>query len=557
MMSYYLRFIAWPWALALVVLLPLATIWMVLYARRVHARRLSRLGTPTMIARLAPQTARVSRWRPVRLALAVLFAAVAFAGPRWGVERTIVSQAGIDVVLALDASNSMLARDERPDRLTKLKEVAHRLRDLSPNDRFGIVAFAGSAYVLTPLTIDDAALNLFLDNLDPTVVGQVGSSISSAVTMSLRLLASSKSEAEKAIVLMSDGEAFEDQQSVEDAAKQAADAGVTLITVGFGTPQGATIPLRENGVVKEKRDQNGQIVITRYQPDFLRAAADAGRGAFIEPTVADRAAAVRQVLSRLRTQQRSLSTGGNLALQFQWFLIPAVLLLLLDTLLAGRHARRRKVATPALTAAAAAAALMAGGCSLFPPPRDKAAIAIYNQGTALVLKRDSLPPTVRAQRLAAESAAVTLLHRAAESTDTAVKYRAGFNEGYVHLTVGLAAKGDSAAEPLDSALAVYKRVLLMRPDDGDAKWNYELALRQKKNNGGGGGGGGGGGAGAPKPQPTPQASTVSRPAPRPIPGMNEQRAEQILNAMEKEEMDVQGRQQRKNVPKPPPAGKDW
>ncbi len=557
MMSYYLRFIAWPWALALVVLLPLATIWMVLYARRVHARRLSRLGTPTMIARLAPQTARVSRWRPVRLALAVLFAAVAFAGPRWGVERTIVSQAGIDVVLALDASNSMLARDERPDRLTKLKEVAHRLRDLSPNDRFGIVAFAGSAYVLTPLTIDDAALNLFLDNLDPTVVGQVGSSISSAITMSVRLLASSKSEAEKAIVLMSDGEAFEDQQSVEDAAKQAADAGVTVITVGFGTPQGATIPLRENGVVKEKRDQNGQIVITRYQPDFLRAAADAGRGAFIEPTVADRAAAVRQVLSRLRTQQRSLSTGSNLALQFQWFLIPAVLLLLLDTLLAGRHARRRKVATPALTAAAAAAALMAGGCSLFPPPRDKAAIAIYNQGTALVLKRDSLPPTVRAQRLAAESAAVTLLHRAAESTDTAVKYRAGFNEGYVHLTVGLAAKGDSAAEPLDSALAVYKRVLLMRPDDGDAKWNYELALRQKKNNGGGGGGGGGGGAGAPKPQPTPQASTVSRPAPRPIPGMNEQRAEQILNAMEKEEMDVQGRQQRKNVPKPPPAGKDW
>src|SRR5205085_10380201 len=173
-----------------------------------------------------------------RLALGVLFAAIAFAGPRWGVERTVVSQAGIDVVLALDASNSMLARDERPVRLTKLKEVSHRLRDLSPNDRFGIVAFAGSAYVLTPLTIDDAALNLFLDNLDPTVVGQVGSSISSAITMSLRLLASSKSEAEKAIVLMSDGEAFEDQQAVADAAKQAADAGVTVITIGFGTLQG-------------------------------------------------------------------------------------------------------------------------------------------------------------------------------------------------------------------------------------------------------------------------------------------------------------------------------
>src|SRR6266508_4711949 len=325
----FLRFIAWPWALTLVVLLPLATVWMVMHARRVHARRLSHLGTPDMIARLAPATVRASRWRPVRLGLAVLCAAIALAGPRWGIERTVVKQAGIDVVLALDASNSMLARDEKPDRLTRMKDVAHRLRELSPNDRFGIVAFAGSAYVLTPLTVDDAALNLFLDNLDPTVVGQVGSSISSAITMSMRLLASSKSEAEKAIVLMSDGEAFEDKQPVVDAAKQAADVGITVASVGFGTPQGATIPVRENGVVTQKRDQNGQTVVTRYQPDLLRTAAEAGRGAFVEPTVPDRAAAVRQVLSRLRTQQRSITTGTNLALQFQVFLIPAVLLLLL------------------------------------------------------------------------------------------------------------------------------------------------------------------------------------------------------------------------------------
>ena len=181
---------------------------------------------------------------------------------------------------------------------------------------------------------------------------------------------------------------------------------------------------------------------------------------------------------------------------------------------------------------------------------------MYNQGTAIVQKRDSLPPEARPERMAAESAAVSRLHKAAESADTGVKYRAGFNEGYVHLTVGLAAPNDSAEMPLDSALAVYKRVLLMRPDDVDAKWNYELALRKKKNSGGGGGGGGGGGS-APQPQPTPAANSESKPSPRPIPGMNEQRAEQILNAMEQEEQDVQGKQQKKNVPKPPPAGKDW
>jgi Ca-activated chloride channel family protein len=222
--------------------------------------------------------------------------------------------------------------------------------------------------------------------------------------MSLRLLQSSKTESEKAIVVMSDGEAFEEQQAVVDAAKKAADEGATVVTVGFGTTQGATIPIRENGVVTQKKDQNGQVVITRYQPELLRAAAQESRGAFVEPTVADRAAAVRQVLARLRTQSRSITTGSNLALQFQLFLIPAVLLLLLDTLLGARNARRRKLAAPAMTAAAAAAALVITGCGLLPKPRDKAAIALYNQGTALIMKRDSIRLNARAARLIAESA---------------------------------------------------------------------------------------------------------------------------------------------------------
>ncbi|MEO7684081.1 MAG: VWA domain-containing protein, partial [Gemmatimonadaceae bacterium] len=160
-MMMYLRFITWPWALALAVVLPVATTWLVIHARRVRAKRLAHLGTPQMVARLAPETVRASKWRPLRLGLASLFASIALAGPRWGVERTVVNQAGIDVVLALDASTSMLARDEQPDRLAKMKQVVDRLRELSPNDRFALVAFAGSAYVLSPMTVDAAALNLF------------------------------------------------------------------------------------------------------------------------------------------------------------------------------------------------------------------------------------------------------------------------------------------------------------------------------------------------------------------------------------------------------------
>jgi Ca-activated chloride channel family protein len=409
-MMMYLRYITWPWALVLAVVLPVAITWLVIHARRVRAKRLAHLGTPAMIARLAPETVSGLEVASTALGLAALFASIALAGPRWGVERTVVNQAGIDVVLALDASTSMLAQDEQPDRLAKMKQVVDRLRELSPNDRFALVAFAGSAYVLSPMTVDAAALNLFLDNLDPTVVGQSGSSIAAAVTMSSRLIASAKSEAEKAIIVMSDGEAFEDEAAVRDAAKKAADGGATVITVGFGTLAGATIPVRQNGVVAPKRDQDGQVVLTRYSPICCAAAADAGRGVFVEPTNADRAAAVRRQLATLRTQQRSITSGSNLGLQYQVFLIPSLLLLLLDTFLGARQARRRKLAAPAMTAAASVAILVAG-CQL-PPKRDRAAIDLYNRGTALIHRPDSI------------LAAVPLLHRAAESADTAVKYRA-------------------------------------------------------------------------------------------------------------------------------------
>jgi Ca-activated chloride channel family protein len=535
------RYIAWPWALPLIVIVPLAIAWMIFKARRVRARRLAHLGTPLMIARLAPTAAVTSRWQIARLTLAGLFLAVAFAGPRWGLERTIVKQPGIDIVLALDASASMLARDESPDRLAKMKEVVDRVRDLSPNDRFALVAFAGRSYVLSPATVDEGALNLFIDNLDPTIVGQSGSSVASALRQANNLLALSKSEAERAIVVMSDGEGFEQPEEVLAEARRAAEAGTSIITVGFGTEQGATIPIRENGVMTQKRDKAGAVVITRYSPDLLKAAAEAGNGVFVPPTDPDRAASVRQVLAQLRTEQRSLTRGTNLAQRFQLFLVPGLVLLLLDTFLSSRRGRKREL-TAVGTAASSVMMMFLSGCSLFNNP-EKDAIRLYNRGTAMLTRADSM------------KLAVPILNQAERAGNAEVKYRAGFNAGFVHLTEGLALKGDSAEVPLDSALAVYKRVLTLRPDDLDAKWNYELALRKKKS--GGGGGGGGGGGNNQEPQPEPSNAQNEAPRPRPIPGMTPQRAEQILNSMELEEQDVQGRKQRKSVPTPPPNGKDW
>lgn len=535
-----LRYIGWPWALPLVVVAPLLAAWMVSRSRRIRSRRLAHLGTPLMIARLAPAATVTSRWHAVRLTLASLFLAAAFVGPRWGIERTIVRQPGIDVVLALDASSSMLARDESPDRLAKMKQVVDRLRSLSPNDRFALIAFAGRSYVLSPVTVDNAALNLFIENLDPTIVGQSGSSIGSALGQANNLLALSKSEAERAIVVMSDGEGFEEPDEVIAEARRAAAAGTSVITVGFGTPQGTTIPVRQNGVITQKKDRSGNVVVTRYSPDLLQAAAQAGRGIFVPPSDPDRAATVRRTLATLRTEQRSLTRGTNLAQRFQLFLLPALALLILDAFLATRRGRRRELSAVA-TAASSFALVFLSSCSTG-TVRDKDATRLYNRGTAMIARPDSIRE------------ALPVLKRAEQTKDTEVRYRAGFNAGYVHLREGLDAKGDSAELPLDSALAVYKRVLTLRPDDLDAKWNYELALRKQRS---GGGGGGGGAQNNPQPQPEPQNAQNEAPRPRPIPGMNEQRAEQLLNAVEQQEQDVQGRRQRRSVPQPPPNGRDW
>jgi Ca-activated chloride channel family protein len=269
-MSTLLQYIQWPWALALAIVLPVVTAWLVAWGIRARRTRLARLGTPSMIARLAPSITQQRIWSAAsRAGLATLLLGVAFAGPRWGVEQNVVKQSGVDVVLALDASLSMLATDEKPSRLQAMKQEIDRLRDLSPGDRFALLAFAGRSYILTPLTVDNSALDLFLQNLDPSIVGQGGSSLASALRQATNLLSLNKSQGDKAIILMSDGEGFDNPDEVLTEARRAGAMGFTVITVGFGTTQGSTIPIVENRVVTQKRDENGNIVVTHYDPALL------------------------------------------------------------------------------------------------------------------------------------------------------------------------------------------------------------------------------------------------------------------------------------------------
>lgn len=564
-----LPFFDQPWLLVLAIVLPALLAALVITSVRRRRARLARLGTMEIVARLVPPAAvRPSAWRALPLSLAAACAAVAFAGPRWGTEPTIVRGEGIDLVLALDASYSMLATDDRPNRLARMKQEVRRLLDLSPTDRIGLLAFAGRSYILTPLTVDQGAIDLYLDNLEPSVVGQAGTSIARAIRQGTTLLTATKADADRALVIMSDGEGHETVDDVSEAARQAAAAGITVVTVGFGTREGSTLPIgsREGGGVK--RDEQGAVVVSRYDPTLLRAAAEAARGTFIEAAASDKATRIRAALSALRTQTRAMSAGRDRKPRFQLFLIPAVLLLIVDTLLADRRGRRRRAATTASTAAGALLLLLlVPRTALADDARDAAAayragrfqqaamlykraveagerdpVVLYNYGTALLMS-DSL------------ARAAEVLERVATSRDPELRYRALFNLGLAHLRRGLALAGDSAAPALDAALESYRKVLLMRSRDADAKWNYELALREKRS-GGGGGGGGGGAQQAPSPQPDPSSQNPA-PAPRPAGGLGQDRAEQLLNSAARDERDVQARRQQQNRPTPPPGGKDW
>jgi Ca-activated chloride channel family protein len=551
-----------PLLLPLAIILPIVFALLLRRARKSREERLNRFGSLDVVRRLIPASALSgSGWRALRLGLAAALAGVAIAGPRWGQEKTLVRSSGVDLVLAVDASLSMLAQDEKPSRLERVKQEIRRLRAISPGDRVGLLAFAGRSYVLTPITVDGGALDLFLDNLDPSVVGQAGTSLASTITQGTSLLALTKSGADRALVVMSDGEGFEPQDELIAAAKKAAENDVSLVTVGFGTTQGTTIPIKDaNGGVVPKRDENGQVVVTRYHPDLLQTAAQAANGTFIPAEATDKAARIKAALSKLRTGTRTSQTGESLTPRFQWFLLPAVLLLWLDTVLAGRRGHRRRRAASAETALAAAllASVMLAGCA---PPResidgaaayatkdyrraaqllgqavakgDKTPGALYNYGTAL---------------LAADStaSAAEILERAADKADPETQYRARFNAGLAHLLRGRAAQGDSAAAEMKATLALYKRVLLQRPNDLDAKWNYELALDKQKK----GGGGGGGGQSNAAPSPAQQQ-------PKPQPTLAQRQAEQLLGSAEREERDVQSKKQKQNKPEPPPGGKDW
>lgn len=240
-------------------------------------RSLQRFGKQPLLPWMAPG---VSNWRSIVRFLFLRhglgFAVFALAGPQIGTRLEEVKAKGVDVVVAMDVSNSMLAEDLRPNRMEVARRALTQLIERMQGDRLGIVVFAGTAFTQLPITADRSAAKMFLNTIDPGMVSTQGTAIGAAITQARQSFQPGGAKG-RAIIIISDGESFEDDG--ETAAKEAAAEGIVVDCIGLGSPEGAPIPERQGSqVLGFKKDKDGQTVITKLNEDMLRRIAAAGNG---------------------------------------------------------------------------------------------------------------------------------------------------------------------------------------------------------------------------------------------------------------------------------------
>jgi Ca-activated chloride channel homolog len=265
----------WLYALGIVPFL----IGIFIYARFIHKRAIRKFGDPGMFHRITKgySSSRLTL-RFLLVLLSISFIILALARPQYGTRLTEVKRRGVEIMIALDVSNSMLATDIQPNRLERAKQAISALLDQMKNDRIGLIVFAGTSYIQVPITTDYVSVRMFLDAIRPDMIPSQGTAIGAAIRQTVASFPPN-SDLEKAIIIISDGENHEDD--AVDAAREANKAGISVHTIGLGNPNGSPIPLPGGGENDFLKDQDGQVVISRLNEELLNQIAVAGEGTYI------------------------------------------------------------------------------------------------------------------------------------------------------------------------------------------------------------------------------------------------------------------------------------
>jgi Ca-activated chloride channel family protein len=260
--------------------------------------------------------------------MAVFFIVLALVNPKLGSKVETVNAKGVEIVFAIDVSKSMLCKDVAPNRLEKTKQIITQIINSIGSDRIGIVAYAGSAYPVLPMTTDYELAKMFTQSVNTDLISSQGTAIESAVQTSVDFFDNPTSG--KAIILFSDGEDHESPNF--DVSKLTKTKNVKIITVGIGTARGGNIEfVDELGFQQVKKDQNGQVVITKLNEEVLQKIASESKGTYVyENQISKAVSSIKSALSNVEQQEFKAQQLAQKQSQFQWFLGIAFLLLLID-----------------------------------------------------------------------------------------------------------------------------------------------------------------------------------------------------------------------------------
>jgi Ca-activated chloride channel homolog len=289
---------------------------------------LARLGKQAMVEKLILNyDEKLVFWQKNIYALAFFFLIIGIANPKWGEKGEEVQVKQSDVIIALDISQSMLCDDVKPNRLEKAKQFAEQLIEKIKAERIGIIVFAGEAYVQMPLTTDYKAASLFIQSANTNIAPTQGTAISEAIKLSEELRKDSKNPC--ALILLTDGENHDDDAI--SAAKEAKNQDLSFFVVGIGTSEGGFIPVPNNMFEMVKKDETGQPIRTKMNPEALKAIAQASDGEYSNISDFDASKLknwAEKIVAKGEDTSKKMSYR-NKESHFQWFLGIALLLLMI------------------------------------------------------------------------------------------------------------------------------------------------------------------------------------------------------------------------------------
>ncbi len=325
------------WGLLIIPLLTLFFVW----SRLARKKALKRYGNPEILKQLMPY---VSAGRPnfkfILLMLALAFFVVGMARPQFGSKLKKVKREGVELIIALDVSNSMMAEDIQPNRLERAKRAISRLLDRLKDDKIGLIVFAGDAYTQLPITTDYNSAKLFLNSINTQIVPKQGTAIGSAIDLAMKSFSPS-GEANKAIIVITDGENHEDDPVA--AAQRANEKDIVVHTIGMGLPQGSPIPIIKNGQKDYLKDRDGNVVITKLDEQTLEKVASAGKGIYIRANNTQIGLnALFDEINKMQKEELESRVYSEYDDQFQYLFAAGIFLLLLEFVILERKNRYLK-----------------------------------------------------------------------------------------------------------------------------------------------------------------------------------------------------------------------